>query len=123
MINVYYSDENYGVRKYHAEPDKGNMELSSLTGGEFFKDIEGIAIVPDYKGKGYIIVSNQHAGTFNIFSRIDNCFIKEINLGTRGTDGCEVTTISLNDALKEGLFVAMNNNKNFYMYDLSKLGI
>lgn len=120
---VYYSDENYGVRKYYAEPSMGNEELPSLTGGKFLKDIEGIAIVPDYKGKGYVIVSNQHAGTFNIYSRISNEFITETNLGTSGTDGCEVTTISLNDTFKNGLFVAMNNSRNFFYYDLEKLGL
>lgn len=120
---VYYSDENYGVRKYHAEPSRGNQELPSLKGGDFLKDIEGIAIVPDYKGKGYIIVSNQHAGTFNIFSRSNNEFITETDLGTSETDGCEVTTVSLNDTFKNGLFVAMNNSRNFFFYDLEKLGL
>lgn len=120
---VYYSDENYGVRKYHAEPDKGNMELPSLTGGEFLKDIEGIAIVHDYKGEGYIIVSNQHAGTFNIYSRKENKFISEVDMGTSGTDGIEITTHCLNDTFKNGLFVAMNNSRNFYYYDLEKLGL
>lgn len=118
---VYYSDETYGVRKYYAEPSKGNEELPSLKGGNFVKDIEGIAIVPNYKGEGFIIVSNQHGGTFNVYSRKGNDFISEVDLGTSDTDGCEVTSHSLNETFKNGLFVAMNNSRNFYYYDLQKL--
>jgi 3-phytase len=32
-----------------------------------------------------------------------------------------VVSIPLNDTFNSGLFVAMNNNKNFYFYDLAKI--
>lgn len=121
--HVYYSDEIFGIRKYHAEPSLGNEELNLFGGDTFQRDNEGIAIVALEGKKGFIIVSNQQAETFNVFSRETNEFIKEINLGSKQTDGCEVTTTPLNETFKSGLFVAMNDEKNFYFYDLDKLGL
>ncbi len=120
---VYYSDEGVGIRKYHADPSKGNEELAFF-GGEYFKDdIEGIAIAMKPDENGFLIVSDQQKGQFNLFSRKDASFIKAINLGTEETDGCEVVTIPLNSTFSKGLFVAMNTQRDFYFYDLEKLGI
>lgn len=117
---VYYSDEGHCIRKYYAEPSKGDKEIYCF-GGEYFKeDIEGIAIAK-YSEKSFLIVSNQQAHTFNIFDLKTNAFIKEINLGTLETDGCEVTTIALGDKFPNGLFVSMNDEKNFFFHDLEKL--
>ena len=118
---IYYSDEGVCIRKYYAEPSKGNEEISCFGGANFKEDIEGIAIATYPNGKGYIIVSNQQQGEFNIFSREDNSFIKAVNLTTLETDGCDVVTVPLNSTFKNGLFVAMNDEKNFFFYDLGKL--
>lgn len=118
---VYYSDEGVCIRKYYAEPDMGDIEISCFGGEYFLDDIEGIAIATYPSGEGFLIVSNQQRGEFNIFSRGDNSFVKAINLGTRETDGCEVVTVPLNTIFPNGLFVAMNDERNFYFYDLRKL--
>ncbi len=118
---VYYSDEGVCIRKYHAEPGKGNAEVSCFGGDYFIDDIEGIALAAYPDGEGYLIVSNQQLGEFNIFSRKDNTFIKAVNLTTLETDGCEAVTVPLNSTFPNGLFVAMNDEKNFYFYDLGKV--
>ncbi len=118
---VYYSDEGVCIKKYYAEPDRGDTEISCFGGDYFSEDIEGIAIASYEDGHGYLIVSNQQKGEFNIFSRTENSFIKAINLTTLETDGCEVVTVPLNDQFPNGLFVAMNDEKNFYFYDLARL--
>lgn len=118
---VYYSDEGVCIRKYHAEPDKGDTEISCFGGDYFLDDIEGIALAAYPNGEGYLIVSNQELGEFNIFSRKDNSFIKAVNLTTLETDGCEAVTVPLNPTFPNGLFVAMNDEKNFYFYDLGKV--
>lgn len=117
---VYYSDEGHCIHKYYAEPSKGDKEIYCF-GGEYFKeDIEGIAIAK-YEDKSFLIVSNQQAHTFNIFDLETNAFIKELNLGTIETDGCDVTTTALGDKFPNGLFVSMNDEKNFFFHDLAKL--
>lgn len=117
---VYYSDEMHGIRKYHAEPSKGDKEIYTFGGEYFERDIEGIAIAK-YANKSFLIVSNQQAHTFCIFDLKTNAFIKEINLGTAETDGCDVTTVALGDKFPNGVFVSMNDNRNFYFHDLAKL--
>lgn len=120
---VYYSDETFGIRKYHADPEMGDEELGVFGGETFAEDSEGIAIMKCSNGNGYIIVSNQQRGTFNFFDRKSNEFIKEMDLGTKDTDGIEILNVPLNEIFSTGLFVAMNNNKDFYFYDLKKLKI
>lgn len=117
---IYYSDEGVCIRKYHAEPSKGKEEISCFGGEHFLEDIEGIAIASYPNGKGYIIVSNQQLGEFNIFSREDNSFIKAVNLTTLETDGCEVVTVPLGSKFPNGLFVSMNDEKNFFYHDIGR---
>lgn len=121
MGYIYYSDEMHCIRKYYAEPSKGDQEVSCFGGDKFLKDIEGIAIAKFKDNSGYIIVSDQQRGQFNLFDRQTNEFIKAVNLTTLETDGCEVVTVPLNDTFKSGLFVAMNDEKDFYFYDFNKL--
>lgn len=118
---IYYADEMHGVRKYYAEPSKGDEEISCFGGDKFQRDIEGIAIANTDAENGVIIVSDQQRGTFNLFDRDTNAFIKAVNLSTFQTDGCEVVTTPLNAQFKSGLFVAMNDNRNFYYFNLDKV--
>jgi len=118
---VYYSDEMHCIRKYYAEPSLGNKEISCFGGETFLRDIEGIAIAKTDSENGVIIVSDQQRGAFNLFDRITNKFIKAVNLSTFQTDGCEVVTTPLNTKFDTGLFVAMNDNRNFYFYNLEKI--
>ncbi|MGB2273034.1 MAG: phytase, partial [Flavicella sp.] len=92
---IYYSDEQHCIRKYHAEPNASSEEINCFGGDLFESDIEGIAIVKNHKNSGYLIVSNQQKGEFNIFDRQSNAFVNAVNLSTHETDGCEATTVSL----------------------------
>jgi 3-phytase len=118
---IYYADEEHCIRKYYAEPSKGNEEIDCFGGERFLRDIEGIAIAKTGNSSGYLIVSDQQKGQFNLFDRQTNTFVKAVNLATKETDGCEVTTVSLNNTFSSGLFVAMNDEKNFYFYNFNRL--
>ncbi len=120
---IYYADEGVCLRKYYAEPEMGSDEIDCFGGEHFASDIEGIAIAKTSTDAGFLIVSDQQRGQFNIFTRQDNTFVKAINLGTQETDGCEVVTTKLNPTFSKGLFVAMNDERNFYFYDLAKLNL
>ncbi|GLB48411.1 phytase [Neptunitalea lumnitzerae] len=120
---VYYSDEMAGVRKYFAEPSKGNEQVNFFGQKDFVEDIEGIAIATKPDGTGYIIVSDQQHGQFNVYNRTDNTFVKALNLSTVETDGCDVVTVPLNSTFTQGLFAAMNDDASFYLYDFKKLGL
>jgi len=92
-----------------------------MWGEHFQRDIGKIAITTYPNGEGYSIVSNQQKGPFNNFSRKDNQFLKAVNLSTLETDGCGLVTIALNETFPHGLFVSMNDAKDFYFHDLEKL--
>ena len=123
LAYIYYSDEGIGIRKYHAEPTRGNGELALFGGRYFREDIEGIAIVEGEGRMGYLVVSDQQQGLFNVFNRGDNAFVKAINLGTQETDGCDAVATPLDTTFSGGLFVAMNDDRNFFFYKLDKLGL
>jgi 3-phytase len=116
---IYYSDEQFGVHKYYADPEKGNEELAVFGKGDFKSDVEGISIYPTAEGKGYILVSNQQNDTFNVYLREDQSKgrIAEIPVSTLESDGSEVTHVNLGPKFPKGVFVAMSNGRVFHFYD------
>jgi 3-phytase len=122
---VYYSDEQYGVHKYYADPDQPecNKELALFGREGFSSDLEGISIYTLKDGKGYILVSDQQADEFHIFKREgepgnphQHTLVKVIRTSTMESDGSEVTSIALNGVFSQGLFVAMSTDKTFHFY-------
>lgn len=121
---IYYSDETFGIRKYHANPSKGNQELALFGTKDFTEDHEGISIFKKGEKTGYILISDQQRNTFNVYPRegvLNNAhkheLICRVPLQTIGSDGNEVTQIGLNKNFKTGLFVAMSESKVFHYYD------
>jgi len=122
---VYYSDETVGVRKYHADPDASDagVELALFGTEQFAEDNEGISIYTINDGTGYILVSDQQANQFRIYSREgepgnphNHPLIKVIAVATNESDGSDVTNVALNANFPQGLFVAMSDNKTFQFY-------
>ena len=52
---IYYSDEGSGVRKYYADPEKGNNEIAFFAQNDAKSDHEGIAIYKTTHTTGYLI--------------------------------------------------------------------
>ncbi|MCT2560423.1 phytase [Chryseobacterium herbae] len=119
MGYIYYSDEQFGVHQYYADPAKGNEELLVFGKGDFKSDVEGISIYPTSAQTGYILVSNQQKDTFNVYLREDPAKgkIAEIPVSTSESDGSEVTNVNLGPKFPKGVFVAMSNGKVFHFYD------
>ncbi|MBT1698774.1 phytase [Fulvivirgaceae bacterium PWU4] len=120
---VYYSDEGVGVRKYYADPAKGNEELALFGTSGFTQDHEGISIYQVSDSTGYILVSDQGANQFFVFSREgfegnphDHRLVKIIKVAAQESDGSDVTSVSLNDTFRNGLFVVMSTDKTFHYY-------
>ncbi|MFT4156067.1 phytase [Parafilimonas sp.] len=114
---VYYSDEQTGIRKYYADPEKGNAELALFGQGEYKEDNEGISIYKLTDSTGYILVSDQSANRFNIYPREGNEHkrITSVAVSTSQSDGSDATSISL-PGFEGGLFVAMSTDKTFQYY-------
>ncbi len=119
---VYYSDEQVGVRKYYADPGKGDQELALFGQGDFKEDNEGISIYKSGNGTGYILVSDQSANSFNVYPREGDksgvhmhTRIAVVPMSTNQSDGSDVTAVSL-PGFNGGLFVAMSDDKTFQYY-------
>ncbi len=127
---VYYSDESYGVRKYHADPDQNdaNKELAVLGRRGFEKDREGLSIYAPTDSTGYIVVSDQQADSFHIFSRFgtkddphEHKRLKIVRVAAEESDGSDVTHLELNQNFPGGLFVAMSSDRRFHYYSWESL--
>jgi 3-phytase len=125
---IYYSDEGVGVRKYYADPEKGNEELALFATEGFTEDHEGISIYKTGEKTGYILVSDQAANLFHVFPREgstsdpnEHVLITKIPTSTISSDGSEVTNINLGPDFPNGLFVAMSDDKTFQIYDWNDL--
>ncbi|MCC5024251.1 MAG: phytase [Candidatus Synoicihabitans palmerolidicus] len=121
---VYASDETYGVLKYEADPAAEDAEDQLAEFGQtgFARDHEGISIYPTGAGKGYVLVSDQHANTFRIFAREGEAgnahvhpLVGVVRLSTDESDGSDVTAAAL-PGFPGGLFVAMSTDRTFQFY-------
>jgi myo-inositol-hexaphosphate 3-phosphohydrolase len=120
---VYYSDETVGVRQYYADADRGNEELSLFATTGITSDHEGLSIYQEKNGKGYIILSDQQANKFHLFSRKgtkanphDHQLVRIVHAKTIESDGSDILNRSFNPTFRNGLFVAMSSNKTFQFY-------
>ncbi|WP_207420104.1 phytase [Desertivirga brevis] len=126
---VYYSDEQFGIRKYFADPNKGNEELALFGTEGYREDNEGISIYKTSKRKGYILVSDQSANEFKVYSREGSggkhthTLLKSIKVSTLSSDGSDVVAVRLNEDFKHGLFVAMSDDKTFQFYRWEDFGL
>jgi len=120
---IYYSDEGVGVRKYYADPARGNAELALFAKTGFTEDHEGISIYKTGPKTGYILVSDQAASKFRFFPRQGtatdpNAYpeLKAVLVAAHFSDGSDITNVPLNAQFPHGLFVAMSDNKTFHYY-------
>ncbi|MFA9192029.1 phytase [Flavobacterium sp. FZUC8N2.13] len=122
---ILYCDEQFGIRKYLADPAaKNDTELALFGQKDFKSDNEGIAIYKKSATEGYILVSNQQANTFMVYPREgangnpnEYSLLAEIPTSTVECDGADVTNVNLGGAYKNGLFVAMSNGMTFHYYN------
>lgn len=127
---LYAADEGAGVRKYHADPDRGDDELALFATYKFAGDREGIGIYRLGDGKGYLIVTEQLDGDsrYHVFRREGDATphvhapIKVLAGGADATDGIEVSSARLGPSFPAGVLVAMNSGKkNFLVFDWKNL--
>ena len=126
---VYYSDENHGVRKYHADPlaEDADEQLAAFGLRDFSEDREGISLYERADGTGYIVVSDQQANRFNFYAREGSDgdphqheLLASVPLATEESDGSELVAHAL-PGYAGGLFVAMSTDRTFQYYAVSDL--
>jgi len=125
---VYYSDETAGVKKYYADPEKGNKELAFFGQKDAKRDHEGIAIYKKDAATGYILVSNQQRNTFLVYPREgangnpnEHTLLAEIPVSTIECDGADASSVNFGPKFPNGILVAMSNGMVFHIYDWNKI--
>ncbi len=115
---VYASDEPNAVRKYYADPDRGdnNQIVAFGTGDGISGDREGLAIYQCRGGTGYILLSNQAGTDVKVYRREgDNgnphrhSLVTTIRTnGSADTDGLDVTNLPTSAKFPYGFLVTHN---------------
>lgn len=103
---LYIGEEQAGIYKFMAEPDKpalGTKIANSSEGNPNIKyDIEGLAIYNTGNGNGYLVASSQGNYSYAIFERQgDNKYLGSFRItdgvvdGVEETDGLDISNVSL----------------------------
>ena len=126
---LYVSEEDHTLWRYSAAPAGGSTRTAVdglvADGGHLANDIEGITLVDQGAGAGYLIVSAQNvadpnASYFNLYRRgAGNAFVAAFRI-TNGTgsddcdrtDGIAASAASLGTSFPEGIFVCQDNNND-----------
>lgn len=112
LAQLYYSDENFGIRKYDL---KTLQDLGTFGAADFLDDNEGISLALD--STAYLLVSDQQAQQFNVYGRINNRLITKYGVEALESDGSETYVGYLNEQFPEGIFIAMSEGAVFHYYD------
>ncbi len=126
---LYISQEDVALWRYGAEPGDGSareaVDTVTGSGGHLAPDIEGLTLVHNGDGHGYLFASAQNGtgGALSYFGvyRLEegNEFVKTFRIvnGTTSddcdhTDGVAAVFANLGDAFPEGMFVCQDNNND-----------
>ena len=117
---LYVSEERVGIWEYGAEPGAPLFPriLVDVTGpaGHLTADVEGLAIVEQPGGDGYLLASSQGDHTFVAYRRgPDHAFLGKLRVvsggtvdGCSDTDGIEATSSYLGPSFPAGIFVCQD---------------
>jgi 3-phytase len=122
---VYYADERFGIRKWHADPDhpEASRELAVFGTAGYLGDREGLAIYARPGGRGYLVSVDQLPGAsrLHIYPREGSAGNPHNHrrlavVATPGdsTDGIEVTSRPL-PGFPRGLLVMMNSGPREFL--------
>jgi 3-phytase len=147
--HLYISEENVAIWKYGAEPTAPTgtgarvaVDRTIAQGGRIRPDAEGLTIVYQPGGTGYLIASSQAASdtlnSYLVYERQgNNAFIREFRIvtgatvdGCGRTDGIDALAADLGPAFPNGIFICQDNsntppgpsgNQNFKFVPLERV--
>lgn len=129
---VYFADEAYGIRKWHADPDHADAgrELAVFGLDGYQLDREGLAVWPGPAGTGYLVSTDQIPGgsVFKFYRREGDAgaphqhrVVHEVATTADQTDGIEVTSAAF-PGFPAGFLVAMSSGpRNFALFEWARL--
>ncbi len=122
--DLYISEENVGLWRYGAEPTAGAARTtvdSVQPSGHLAADVEGVTLVDEPDGSGYVLVSSQNAVSpsqnyYVVYDGLTNAYVKSFRIvdgtadGCSRTDGIAATAASLGPSFPQGVFICQDND-------------
>ena len=115
------------IRQWRADPahPDADREIAVFGRDGFAGNREGIAILGQPGGKGYLVCADQRSGDseYRIYTR-DNqhTLLGVVRGGADATDGIDIVSRPLGSRFPSGLLIAMNNrDRNFLIYRWSDI--
>ncbi len=123
---IYVSEEDVGVHKFYADPDRGNARLALFaTQDNISGDREGMAVYQCGDTTGYLLLSSQGDNTVKVYRREGDpgnphghSLLTTIQTnGATQTDGLDVTSRPTSADLPHGFLICHNSpQRNFQLY-------
>jgi 3-phytase len=114
---LFISEEDIGIWAYGAEPTDGDARtgVDTVAAGHLTADSEGISLVDEGNGAGYVIASSQGSNSYTVYDRkapyaFKGAFVVGDGAidGVAETDGLDVTAANLGPAFPGGVFIAQD---------------
>jgi myo-inositol-hexaphosphate 3-phosphohydrolase len=144
--DVYISEEGVGIWRYGAEPADSTTERTKVdglvgAGGQLRADVEGLALVYQADGKGYLLASAQGGSADNFYAAYErqgsNSFLRTFRIvdgsttdGCSHTDGITAVAANLGPSFPRGVFICQDDsnttpgssgNQNFKLVPLERV--
>jgi len=146
--DLYISEEDVAIWKYGAEPadptttaSRTAVDTTVATGGHILPDAEGLTIVYQPGGTGYVLASSQAASdtlnSYLVYERQgNNAFVRSFRVvdgivdGCARTDGIDALAADLGPGFPNGMFICQDNtntlpgnsgNQNFKLIPLERV--
>ncbi len=136
---VLITEEETGLWSFDLDSTNSEGRLVQTVNNDFLvADLEGIALIDENPGHGYVVISSQGNNSFALFDRISLKYLKSFQLRgnseidfVTGTDGIHVAQANLGSQFPNGAFIAQDNentdnegnllNQNFKLISLDKI--
>jgi myo-inositol-hexaphosphate 3-phosphohydrolase len=142
--SLFIGEQDWGIWKYSAEPtgprtkeDRLLVDGTDDNGGHITADVEGLTVVYETGGGGFLLASSQGDDSFNVYRRqAPHEFVRKVHVaggpqsdGCERTDGIDAVAANLGPAFPKGLFICQDNantapapgNQNFKYVPLEQV--
>jgi 3-phytase len=144
--DVYISEEDVGIWRYGAEPTDSTTARTQVdeligAGGHLRNDVEGLTLVYQAGGQGYLLASAQGGSDDNFYAAYErqgsNAFLRTFRIvdgtatdGCSHTDGIAAVAANLGPSFPRGVFICQDDrntepgssgNQNFKLVPLERV--
>lgn len=115
---LYVAEEDVGLWRFDADPSASTTAtpLATVDRRTLFDDVEGLALAPNGRDGGYLVVSSQGDNAYTLYRLPEVSYAGRFRIGggaidgTSDTDGIELAVGDFGPKYPRGLFVAQDGD-------------